>query len=113
MTNKLEEWRQLCPGRHLNELNHSLCRALSEACNRIEALEAQNANYQALVEADQAFGKLMAQKCDALEGRLAAADYLAYVADEFLNDFCEERSCVPGRLQRALEAWRLAKGGEK
>ncbi len=46
-----------------------------------------------------------------LAARLRAAEAVCEVAQEFLHDFCHEKTCTPGALQRVLEAWRRARSG--
>jgi hypothetical protein len=54
-----------------------------------------------------AFGKCSIHRAiKTLEAKLTAADYLADVSEEFLNDFLNNKSCVPGALKRAIEGHR-------
>lgn len=38
MSEQIKAWRSICLGRHLNDLQHSLCKAITEACDRVERL---------------------------------------------------------------------------
>jgi hypothetical protein len=48
----------------------------------------------------------MSRAIKTLEAKLTAADYLADVSEEFLNDFLNNKSCVPGALKQAIEGHR-------